>query len=225
MKIIAFIGPTGTGKSSIQKGVQEYYRDRASYTNDSMNDYLRVKTVVTTTDRAIRHGEKNGKDYHFVIPETFKTGVVNDHFIEVKTVKDYEEKEIHYGLKKDALGILSNNNDILLLSLDIGGLINLQQYLQEQELDSNEILFPIFIETSAERRMRRCMIRATGDTGQGPHIKCPDETVYKICERMIHDAEENEEAKDYCILTIKNEMDCDKQECVSFVIKLIQGML
>lgn len=224
MKIIAFIGPTGTGKSSIQKGVQLYYRDRAGYVGDNINEYLRVKTVITTTDRAIRRGEKSGSDYHFVMPETFKNGVANGQFIEVKTIKDYEENEIHYGLKKDALGILNNNDDILLLSLDIGGLINLQQYLQDQELYSSEIIFPIFIETSAERRMRRCMNRATGAEDKERIARCPDETVYKICERMLHDAEENEKAKEYCVLTLKNEMDCDKQECISFIIKLVQGM-
>lgn len=226
-KIIAFVGPTGCGKTSILKGALKHYIDRAAHQNyrnsTTVNKYLRVKGVTTTTDRFPRSGEIKGVDYNFLLPETFKTKIENDKFVETKTVIDHSGKEIHYGLTKNALENLDDDS-ILLLSIDLGGLIKLEEYLNEQEMNAGDIIFPIYIDASAEERIERCISREAGKRIER-NSSCDDKLVHKICERMLHDEKEIEDSIDFCTLKLKNENEGDKTECINFVVKLIQGML
>ena len=227
LRLIAFVGPTGCGKTSILKGALKHYVDRAAHENyrhsTNNNKYLRVKGVTTTTDRQQRPGEVNGVDYIFLPTALFKKSIENDKFVETKSSVDNSGNVIYYGLTKNALGNLEDDS-ILLLSIDLGGLIKLTEYLNDQELCSEDIIFPIYIDASAEERISRCIAREAGKR-EDRNESCNDKLVYKTCERMLHDTQEIEDSIDFCTLKLKNENEGDKNECINFVVKLIQGML
>ena len=60
-KVIIVSAPSGAGKTSIVKHVLRFLPE------------LRFSTSATT--RAMREGEVNGKDYHFLSVEDFKKGI------------------------------------------------------------------------------------------------------------------------------------------------------
>lgn len=214
-KIIVAVGPAGVGKTSILKEAYRYYKERA---RNNCN-FTKVKMVVTTTDRERRSGEIGDIDYHFIGKQQFKDEFKTNMFVETKeSVKDDGTIDL-YGLKKDALGDL-NNDDILLLSIDLSGLLKLEEYLDSEGLDSNVILFPIYFKASAEARLKRCLNRERAGSSN-----VSDELVHKTCKRMLNDKDELKDIEDFCAITLRNEDGCEKTECIAFIIKLIQGML
>ena len=72
--------------------------------------------------------------------------------------------------------------------------------------------------------MARCISREAGRR-EDRRESCYDSLVYKTCERMLHDEKEVEDSIEFCTLKLKNENEGDKNECINFVVKLIQGML
>lgn len=211
-KIIAVIGPTGAGKTSILREAYRFYKDK--YRSDST-----VKIVVTTTDRERRPGEVHGTDYNFIPTLEFKEKLLKKEFVEYKDSTKDDGTVNLYGLTKAALGDL-NDDSVLLLSIDLGGLIKLEEYLNKEGLDANSILMPIYIKASAEARFKRCLSRER----IGSSI-VKDELVYKTCQRILNDKEELKDSEDFCAFSIRNENDGEKYECVSLIVKLIQGML
>ena len=71
-KVIIVSAPSGAGKTSIVKHVLRFLPE------------LRFSTSATT--RAMREGEVNGKDYHFLSVEDFKKGIKRDDFLEWEEV-------------------------------------------------------------------------------------------------------------------------------------------
>ncbi len=70
--ILVLSGPSGAGKSTIIEAA-----------TDSIGDFY---FSVSTTTRAPREGEIDGKDYHFVSKTEFEKGIVNSDFLEYATV-------------------------------------------------------------------------------------------------------------------------------------------
>lgn len=78
-KFFLMVGPSRVGKNAIIKGL---LRKKS----------LRLKQLVTMTDRLPRPGEKNGVDYFFVTPEQFQKNIKNGTLIE------WEKTHVnHYG--------------------------------------------------------------------------------------------------------------------------------
>ena len=65
--MLVISGPSGSGKTSICKRLLED---------------ARVEFSVSTTTRAPRSGEVDGRDYHFVTPEAFRREIERGGFIE-----------------------------------------------------------------------------------------------------------------------------------------------
>ncbi len=63
--------PSGAGKTTVVNAVME-----------KMAGTYPLKRLITYTSRAPRAGEKNGIDYHFVSPDTFKALLENNFFLE-----------------------------------------------------------------------------------------------------------------------------------------------
>jgi len=55
-KIIILVAPSGSGKTTIAKRL--------------LKDFENLTFSVSATTRSPREGEKNGKDYHFLSPES-----------------------------------------------------------------------------------------------------------------------------------------------------------
>ncbi|TQV88787.1 guanylate kinase [Aliikangiella coralliicola] len=64
--------PSGAGKTSLLRKL--------------MSDFSQIETAVSHTTRAKRDGERDGVDYHFVSPETFKSLIEQDEFFEYAEV-------------------------------------------------------------------------------------------------------------------------------------------
>jgi guanylate kinase len=103
-KSFAFVvsGPSGVGKTSICKSVID--RDD------------RISPIVTTTTRAIRDGETDGVDYHFVSDTEYDALLASDAFLEHADVHS-----ARYGATKAAFSEALVTADVVLLEVDVQG--------------------------------------------------------------------------------------------------------
>lgn len=82
MKIIALIGKSGSGKTTIAKDISRI---------------TKIPLIVSCTTRPIREKETNGIEYHFINNKQFR-GMVNDNEL---IAKDFVvARNWHYGYKK-----------------------------------------------------------------------------------------------------------------------------
>ena len=94
--------PSGAGKSTLCRAV--------------LNRFSDLVYSVSYTTRALRGGEQNGVDYHFISKDEFEKGITQDRWAEWAEVHDH-----YYGTCADFLdGELNAGRDIL-LDIDIQG--------------------------------------------------------------------------------------------------------
>ena len=84
-KILALMGPSGSGKDTVLKEVLK-------------KNPKEFNKIINCTTRPMREGEVDGVDYFFVSPETFAEQVLNFDMIEATNFNDW-----FYGTSKDAL--------------------------------------------------------------------------------------------------------------------------
>lgn len=100
---VAIVGPSGVGKSSLIKVVQDRCPGVFGFS-------------VSHTTRAPRAGEQNGRDYHFVSNDEFQAGLQNGDFIEYAEVHGN-----YYGTSKDSVQSVAQNGQICVLDIDVQG--------------------------------------------------------------------------------------------------------
>lgn len=104
-QVVVIAGPTGSGKDSIIQGVIERYPEK-------------VVRGITATTRALRPGEVDGVDYHFLTNDTFKAEIANsnipEHYYRAET-------DTYYGLYKPRLDKLVAEGKIVLFQIQIVG--------------------------------------------------------------------------------------------------------
>lgn len=115
-KVIIVSAPSGAGKTSIVKHVLNYLPD------------LRFSTSATT--RAMRDGEVNGKDYHFLSVEDFKKGIARDEFLEWEEVYDNQ----FYGTLKSEVERIWNEGKTVIFDVDVKGGLNIKNYFGDKAL-------------------------------------------------------------------------------------------
>jgi guanylate kinase len=121
--------PSGAGKSSLTKHLLK------------SEQCLRVSISFTT--RAMRLGEKNGEDYHFIDITTFQQMIENGEFIEYAEVYGH-----YYGTPKYSL---MKSNDDIIFDIDWQGAKVLKERMPE-DVVSIYILPPSM--TELEKRLR-----------------------------------------------------------------------
>ena len=84
-KILALMGPSGSGKDTVLKEVLK-------------KNPKEFNKIINCTTRPMREGEVDGVDYFFISPETFAEQVLNFDMIEATNFNDW-----FYGTSKDAL--------------------------------------------------------------------------------------------------------------------------
>lgn len=124
--MIILVGASASGKTEVAKKLGEIFN---------------VKKVVTHTTRAMRAGEINGLDYHFVSLEEFMTLKGQGHFIETTKYNDN-----YYGTSKDEIA-----NDKVLI-VDPAGLESFKQ-LNDPKIIS------FFMHASRDVRYERMLMR------------------------------------------------------------------
>ncbi len=94
--------PSGVGKTSICSRV--------------IDGDAGVRDLVTTTTRAMRNGESDGVDYHFVSDEAYDALLAADEFLEHADVH-----RARYGATKAAFSEALKGADVVLLEIDVQG--------------------------------------------------------------------------------------------------------
>ena len=159
-KVIIVSAPSGAGKTSIVKHVLGYLPE------------LSFSTSATT--RAMREGEVNGKDYHFLSVDDFKRGIENDAFLEWEEV--YANQ--FYGTLKSEIERIWKEGKTVIFDVDVKGGLNIKKYFGDQALS-------IFVEpptvqelesrlrkrgTETEESLRRRMSKAEYELSFAPRF-------------------------------------------------------
>jgi guanylate kinase len=135
-KIIIITAPSGSGKSSIAKGL--------------MQAIPNLQFSISAATRAARDGETNGVHYHFMSIADFENKIKNNEFAEWEKV--YEGK--YYGTLKSEMNRIWQNNQIPLLDIDVKGAKNIQAAYPTHTLS-------LFINVPKQELKKRLLARGT----------------------------------------------------------------
>jgi guanylate kinase len=129
-KLIIFSAPSGSGKSTIIRHLLECG--------------LPLAFSVSATSRAPRGQERDGVEYYFLSPETFREKIAGGEFIE------YEEvyKDVFYGTLKSELQRIAGTGRHAVFDIDVVGACNLKQQYGERALS-------VFIQPPSVEELRR----------------------------------------------------------------------
>ena len=101
-QLFVLSGPSGVGKSSLRENVRK--------------KLPRLAYSISHTTRPPRHGEREGRDYHFVSEETFLTMRQGGSFVEWAFVHGN-----YYGTSADQLELQRRRAEDVLLEIDVQG--------------------------------------------------------------------------------------------------------
>lgn len=134
--ILILSGPSGCGKSSLLK---EVYKNIENY-------YFSI----STTTRAMRVGEQDGVDYHFVTKEQFEEDIKNDNFLEYALVHGN-----YYGTSLKPIINAVNEGKLVIFDIDVQG-----HDIAREKL--NHLITSVFITTpTLDELEKRLTSRAT----------------------------------------------------------------
>ena len=102
VRMILIAAPSGAGKNS--------FMQRA------LKDFPRLQDIVTYTTRAMREGEVNGEDYHFVTREEFEAKIGEGFFVEWSPVHDSL-----YGTSRNSLEQSWAEGRVAIMDIDVQG--------------------------------------------------------------------------------------------------------
>lgn len=134
-KVIIFSAPSGSGKTTLVK--------------HCLSIFPSLEFSISATTRTPREGEINGKDYHFLTPEEFKTKIKNEDFIEYEEV--YTDK--FYGTLKSEIERIWENKKVVIFDVDVVGGVNLKKIFGHQALSI--FIAPPSIEELENRLIKR----------------------------------------------------------------------
>lgn len=141
--VLLFVGPSGCGKSTIINQLQQEWPDLFEFS-------------VSHTTRAPRHGEVNGKHYHFVSFEEFQNLINTGAMIEYSRLSSSSAASSTstasaakpgtaqsagnmYGTSKSSLHKVLNDNRVVLMDTDLLGAINIRRYCAHVVVDSKPV--------------------------------------------------------------------------------------
>ncbi|MEA2030224.1 MAG: guanylate kinase [candidate division Zixibacteria bacterium] len=113
-KIVIISSPSGGGKTSICRRLLEL--------NDNQNWHFSV----SYTTRAMRSGEKNHREYHFVDDDTFERLSNQGKFAEVCRVHLYQ-----YGTPREPIEEVLHQGGVILLDIDVQGTVKIKDAYPE----------------------------------------------------------------------------------------------
>jgi guanylate kinase len=139
-RLFVISGPSGAGKGTLIRGVLE-----------ARPDLARVATSATT--RAMRPGEVQGREYHFMTPEEFTGGVEAGEFEEW-----VEFAGNRYGtLRREIDAILAQGHNVI-LELEVAGSLLIKERRPDAVL--------VFIDCDPDELHDRLVARQTESSGE-----------------------------------------------------------
>ena len=131
--IFIISAPSGCGKTSLLK--------------ELCQTYSFLTQTISYTTRAIRHGEVDGSDYHFVTADTFIEKKNNNEFIESQKVYDN-----YYGTSYESITSILNSGKDAILEIDYKGML-----LIKSKIPSSQSIYivPPSIEDLEKRLLER----------------------------------------------------------------------
>ncbi len=135
--LIVISGPSGTGKDTIIKEVIK----------QNKNTWISI----SMTTRAIRKGEKEGKDYFFINEEEFKEKIKNNVFLEYAKYNNN-----YYGTPKDKINEKLNAGIDVILIIEIEGALKIKELVPDA-------IFIFILPPNMKELKRRLINRKTED--------------------------------------------------------------
>lgn len=164
--IIVLSGPSGCGKSSLVTEILKEHDD--------------IYFSISTTTRAIREGEKDGVNYHYIAKEQFEKEIAEGLFLEWAKVHDN-----YYGTSLKAVKQALTEGKLVIFDIDVQG----HEIVKEQ---FDDILTSLFITTpSAEILRARLLNRGT-------------DSVDVIEKRLTNSREEMDRIDEYDFLLVND---------------------
>lgn len=136
--ILIVSGPSGCGKSTL---LNEIYKQFDNY-------YFSI----STTTRAQRDGEINGKDYFFVSYEEFEEDIKNNNFLEWAKVHDN-----YYGTSLKQVKRALDYNKLVIFDIDVQGHRILRNKL-------NHLITSVFITTPSLKELNNRLSKRQSDS-------------------------------------------------------------
>lgn len=135
-KLIVFCAPSGTGKTTITRRMMELHPEFA--------------LSISATNRAMRPGESNGVQYHFVTTEEFMRMTEVGDFIEWENVYP----GLYYGTLKREVDRLFAEGKTPVFDIDVKGAMSIKRVYGDRAL-------VVFIKAPVETIIARLKARAT----------------------------------------------------------------
>ena len=134
-KAILFSAPSGSGKTTIIR--------------ELLKRFNCFEFSISATSRAAREGEKDGVDYYFLTPETFKQRVAAGDFLEWEEVY----AGTCYGTLKSEIDRIWNNGNVIIFDVDVNGGMNIKKYFGPDALAI--FVMPPSVEVLSQRLRNR----------------------------------------------------------------------
>lgn len=183
-KLVIFSAPSGAGKTTIVRNV--------------LREELPLEFSVSATSRKRRNNETDGKDYHFLSPDTFRSGILNGEFIEWEEV--YPDHL--YGTLRSEIEKIWDSGKSVVFDVDVAGGLNLKKMF------GNRALAIFVMPPSAGELERRLKARGT-------------ESEEKIILRMAKADNEISRADEFDYIIINEDIEKATSEAVTLVNKFL----
>jgi len=164
-------GPSGAGKTTLIRNVRELLEPLG----------ITLYFSVSHTTRAMRAGETDGRDYHFVTHERFREMIDRDEFIEWAKVH-----EQLYGTSKDEVDARLQRGEDVILDIDYQGAKQIDGDPRLKPRSWSIFIFPPSIHALEERLKSRKLNS--------------DEEIERRVEKAIREIDEGKEFYDYIII-------------------------
>lgn len=185
-KCIIFSAPSGAGKTTI--------------VHHLLSQLNELEFSISATSREKRKGEVNGKDYHFMTVDSFKSAITNEEFVEWEEV--YANN--FYGTLKSEMTRIWNQKKHVIFDVDVLGGINLKSIFKENA-------FSIFVQPpSIEELENRLKNRGT-------------ETEESIARRVGKANEEMKSADKFDFILVNDNLEKAKKEAILVVQSYLQS--
>ena len=146
-KVVIISSPSGGGKTSICRKLLSSTRKKAGW-----------QFSISDTTRAIRKGEKDGREYNFITDKEFKAKVSANYYAEHFKVHLY-----NYGTPRKPLESVLKNGGVLLLDVDVKGAMKLKKEYRDA--------ITIFIMPPSVKELRKRLIQRGTETKQQLEVR------------------------------------------------------